>query len=303
MDVRSILGKAKKGLIKVHGLTKEAIKKQKEKASQKDVEKIENLLKEFGEVQEEYHAVNEYIRNKIKRKNLSYEEVKELDTKRKHRDKVEKELLEIGKDIIYYFEKKNYEPDKIIGEVYYQIALICYRLDNYEYAKMYAERSLELLSDASYMHRILGWYYEKHDKFALAKKHNELAKELEKEQSEDTETDGVTPEEEMLFDELTSMGIDCKLHYWDGYKTVDINLPYYKVDIEIDGSQHNTSYAQAISDLRRTLYSSKDGRYTLRVPNILIRQNVEEVAKIIIGIAKKHKGKSHHSRRRHHHRY
>ena len=47
---------------------------------------------------------------------------------------------------------------------------------------------------------------------------------------------------------------------------------------------HNYNAQQALSDLKRTYYSFKKQYFTLRIPNSLLRNNFEEVVKIIIDI-------------------
>ena len=82
------------------------------------------------------------------------------------------------------------------------------------------------------------------------------------------------------------MGINAELEKYDGHKTIDIAIPSLKVNIEIDGMQHNYSYKQALADLKRTYYSFKRGYVTLRIPNSLIRENLHETAVYIAGFLK-----------------
>jgi len=92
-----------------------------------------------------------------------------------------------------------------------------------------------------------------------------------------------TPEARELGRLLKSYGWKVELEKWDGHKHVDIAITEVKVNIEVDGSQHNLSPEQARADLMRTYYSFKKGYITLRIPNVLVRdvRTVEETAKFI----------------------
>jgi hypothetical protein len=91
-----------------------------------------------------------------------------------------------------------------------------------------------------------------------------------------------TGEARALFDALIQRGVPAELEKWDGYKHIDIAVTEAKVNIEVDGLQHNYSDAQALSDLMRTCYSYKKGYLTLRVPNSLIRNKLHETADLIV---------------------
>jgi very-short-patch-repair endonuclease len=95
-----------------------------------------------------------------------------------------------------------------------------------------------------------------------------------------------TPEAKKLYDELKRIGVDIKsknLEKWDGHKHIDLAIPKAKLNIEVDGSQHNLSPEQALRDLKRTYYSFKKGYLTLRIPNSLVRddEKIKETAKYI----------------------
>jgi very-short-patch-repair endonuclease len=64
----------------------------------------------------------------------------------------------------------------------------------------------------------------------------------------------------------------------DGFKWIDIAVVEAKVNIEVDGPQHNTDPDQALTDLHRTYHSFKEGYFTLRVPNCLM-ENEETIQK------------------------
>jgi len=96
----------------------------------------------------------------------------------------------------------------------------------------------------------------------------------------------------ILVDELKKRGVEIRLEHNDGHKSVDIFIPSVKLDIEIDGSQHITDPYQALTDLKRTKNSLKEGRITLRIPNTAIYQNVLGVADDILDIVNDLKSKT-----------
>lgn len=79
-----------------------------------------------------------------------------------------------------------------------------------------------------------------------------------------------TPEAIGLYFALRKNGVSAELEKNDGYKHIDIAVTKARLNIEVDGVQHNTSLDQTISDLRRTYYSFKKGYFTLRIPNTLL---------------------------------
>ena len=80
-----------------------------------------------------------------------------------------------------------------------------------------------------------------------------------------------TPEEEKLGNLLRGYGWNVRHQQWDGYKHIDIAIPEAKMNIEVDGSQHNLNSRQALSDQQRDYYSEQKGFKTTRVPNSLLR--------------------------------
>src|SRR3989338_3902796 len=86
----------------------------------------------------------------------------------------------------------------------------------------------------------------------------------------------ITPEAIKLFKALKSRGVPAELEKFDGFKHIDIAIVEAKVNIEVDGMQHNFNHNQALQDLKRTFHSFKKGYVTLRVPNRLIQQKLEE---------------------------
>jgi very-short-patch-repair endonuclease len=79
-----------------------------------------------------------------------------------------------------------------------------------------------------------------------------------------------TPEARALGELLRGYGWDVELEKWDGHKHIDIAIVKCKVNIEVDGFQHNYNAHQALADLERTYYSFKKGYATLRIPNVLV---------------------------------
>ena len=89
-----------------------------------------------------------------------------------------------------------------------------------------------------------------------------------------------------LYLSLKSRGVPAELEKFDGYKTIDIAVVDAKVNIEVDGPHHNYKYKQALSDLQRTLHSFRKGYLTLRIPNALVNENLEETANSITDFLK-----------------
>ena len=113
--------------------------------------------------------------------------------------------------------------------------------------------------------------------FSLCYKHQSWYKEIL----------SVTTEENLLlYFALKERGVPAEIEKFDGYKHIDIAIPQARVNIEVDGRQHNTDHRQALSDLKRTYHSFLKGFLTLRIPNSLVRENVEETADYILDILK-----------------
>ncbi len=92
-----------------------------------------------------------------------------------------------------------------------------------------------------------------------------------------------TPEARKLASLLQKWGWNVQLEKWDGYKHIDIAITESKINIEVDGGQHNHNMDQALKDLERTYYSFKKGYVTLRIPNVLVRDEyaLQTTAKFI----------------------
>ena len=85
---------------------------------------------------------------------------------------------------------------------------------------------------------------------------------------------------------LKSRGVPAELEKFDGYKTIDIAVVDAKVNIEVDGPDRNYKYEQALSDLQRSLHAFRKGYLTLRIPNALVNENLEETANSITNFLK-----------------
>jgi hypothetical protein len=93
--------------------------------------------------------------------------------------------------------------------------------------------------------------------------------------------DASTPETIQLYFSLKQRGVPAQLEKNDGFKTIDIAVVDAKVNIEVDGAHHNFSSKQALSDLKRTYHAFRRGYLTLRIPNSLVRDNLEITADYI----------------------
>ena len=85
-----------------------------------------------------------------------------------------------------------------------------------------------------------------------------------------------------LYFALKLRGFEPDLEKFDGHKHVDIVFERPKLHIEVDGIQHNQNPKQAFSDIKRTFYSIVDGYITLRIPNVLIREELNETASFLV---------------------
>ncbi len=92
-----------------------------------------------------------------------------------------------------------------------------------------------------------------------------------------------SPEVQELARLLENYGWKPELEKWDGFKHIDIAITQARVNIEVDGRQHNRNAKQALADLKRTYYSFKKGYLTLRIPNVLVHDAtvIQETAEFI----------------------
>ena len=86
---------------------------------------------------------------------------------------------------------------------------------------------------------------------------------------------------------MLNRDINCQLEYFDGYKHIDITIPWAKIDIEVNGLQHDTNPNQIMSDFQRSYWSiTRDDYDTFHVPNIVIDQCLDSVADAIAVVAR-----------------
>ncbi len=103
---------------------------------------------------------------------------------------------------------------------------------------------------------------------------------------EKKDTPKPTREARKLYDALKRKGVPAELEKFDGYKHIDIAVVAAKINIEVDGGQHHNP-KQALADLKRTYYSFKKGYFTLRIPNSLVKESLDETADCIVDILNK----------------
>ena len=94
-----------------------------------------------------------------------------------------------------------------------------------------------------------------------------------------------------LYFALRMTGIPAKLEKFDGNKTIDIAIPEFKLNIEVDGIHHNLSPRQALTDLKRTYHSFLKGYLTLRIPNSLVQYDLDATVNCITDFLNENKGK------------
>ena len=90
-----------------------------------------------------------------------------------------------------------------------------------------------------------------------------------------------THEAKALYAAIKKEGFKGKMELDDGHKSIDIAFPKQRVNIEVDGAHHSLSHRQALADLKRTYHSFRRGYLTLRIPNILVRDHLQETAAYI----------------------
>jgi len=97
----------------------------------------------------------------------------------------------------------------------------------------------------------------------------------------------VTPQAIKLSNSLKRQGVNHQLEYGDGFKHVDIAVPWAKLYLELDGKHHAFSSKQMCADDERDKYSQKEGYTTKRIPNEWVDANVDRLARSIATLAKK----------------
>src|SRR4030067_3708579 len=96
-----------------------------------------------------------------------------------------------------------------------------------------------------------------------------------------------TPQAVELSEALNYRGIRNEREHDDGHKHVDIYIPEANLYIEIDGEYHLTDPNHLFRDLQRDACSHKDGIDTIRIPNLYVENNLEELANAIAEVARK----------------
>jgi very-short-patch-repair endonuclease len=124
-------------------------------------------------------------------------------------------------------------------------------------------------------------YSKKHFGRALCMSHQKIAK------ADASGSSKITPQARRLSDALRERGIKNKLEAYDGYKHVDISIPWARLNIEIDGKQHLLNSKQLYSDLKRDSYSHEDETSTIRISNETVDKNLDELADSIARVARK----------------
>ncbi len=94
-----------------------------------------------------------------------------------------------------------------------------------------------------------------------------------------------------LYLSLKKREVPAALEKSDGHKTIDIAVEDARVNIEVDGTQHNSNYNQAFSDLKRNCYSFQPGYFTLKIPTSLIREYLEDTADYVTEFLRINKSK------------
>lgn len=98
-----------------------------------------------------------------------------------------------------------------------------------------------------------------------------------------------TQEEQDLREALVKEGVKVVVHPPDGFKRVDLGIPEGRFNIEVDGLHHLTDPEQIVRDLDRGHYSHKLGYDTIHIPNKILRENLDDIAKALAEAVKKRK--------------
>lgn len=85
-----------------------------------------------------------------------------------------------------------------------------------------------------------------------------------------------------LYLALKAYNVPVQIEKFDGHKHIDIAIPNAKINIEIDGFHHHLNPYQALQDLKRTYHSFRKGFFTIRVPNSLIENKLDNAVEYIL---------------------
>jgi hypothetical protein len=97
-------------------------------------------------------------------------------------------------------------------------------------------------------------------------------------------TNQIPREAAILYYGLIQAGVKPMLAWWDGKNTVDLAISRVKLNIEVDLGYESISHEQALNDLEAAMHSFKNGFTTIRIPNFLIRNHLQESVMNIVGI-------------------
>ena len=100
-----------------------------------------------------------------------------------------------------------------------------------------------------------------------------------------------TPQAIKLSDALQKNGIKTYLELSDRHKHIDIAIPKYKLNIEVDGNQHFLNAKQIERDFARSYWSSDKGYDTLHIPNFIVDNHFDAVVKAITEVIRGRKEK------------
>lgn len=123
-------------------------------------------------------------------------------------------------------------------------------------------------------------FSNKHFGWALCMNHQNFIRDYKEKSS---------PETIQLYLALCARGVPAQLEKFDGFKTIDIAIPRYKLNIEVDGGHHHFDSSQALTDLMRTYYSFIKGYYTIRIPNALVLNHLNDTARVISEMLETHR--------------
>ncbi|HEV3252109.1 MAG TPA: hypothetical protein VGZ71_14210 [Puia sp.] len=90
-----------------------------------------------------------------------------------------------------------------------------------------------------------------------------------------------TKETIQLYFALKGRGLTAQLEKHDKLKRVDITIEESRVHIEVDSAQQNYNVTEALQDLKKTYFDFPDGSITLRVPNSLVKFNIDQTSDVI----------------------
>ncbi len=97
-------------------------------------------------------------------------------------------------------------------------------------------------------------------------------------------TNQIPREAAILYYGLIQAGVKPMLAWWDGKNTVDLAVSRVKLNIEVDSGYESLSHEQALNDLEASHALLQNGFTTIRIPNFLIRNHLQEIVMNIVGI-------------------